>query len=348
MPQKISHKIAEVKFRKKLSLQHLGKLKIFPNELEAKEMLQELKKRLAETIVDFTFLEKIGVNFTPYLEIGAEYSARSSLLENHFKAKGFACDISQVALASASSFAKKLKFSKIPKRICCDAENLPFAKNSFSFVFCYQTIHHFQNPAKLISEIARVTKPGGYFFFSEEPVRQTLNLSLWRRPTKLRPFEKLLKFLLVLPFVSQIGKSETASGIFEGTFNLKTWQKILSPFEEIEVKLKPFPFGPESQTVKNSRKNWIFPSPTIRFFLEIFGGGISGLAKIKKNQVKEKNNLKEGFLICPDCKIKRFEIILKKGNRQFFCPRCGRSFKNHFGVWQFLNSSLAKKLYEQA
>ena len=343
--QRISQKAAEVKFRERITPQHLGKTYNFPQEWTAEQMLEEIKKRLEATKTDFKNLDKKGINFSPFLEIGAEYGTRATWLKNHFGAEGIICDISRDALVAAHNFAKKLNLGKTPTRICCDGENLPFAKNSFSFVFCYQTLHHFENPGKLISEIIRVTKPDGRFFFSEEPVKQLINLNLWRRPTVLRSFEKLLKSILILPFISTIGKTESDFGIFEGAFDLRTWEKILSPINNIGVKLTTYPVEMVSEHVKNHRTNWINPPLPVKLFIALFGGGITGLAKIEKGESKKKNIPVNSLLICPDCKLENGEITLKKSLRLLICTRCGRNFKNYSGVWQLLNKKLTKILY---
>ncbi|WP_088007047.1 class I SAM-dependent methyltransferase [Indiicoccus explosivorum] len=44
-----------------------------------------------------------------------------------------------------------------------DAEELPFLANTFDAVTCRIASHHFPNPGKFISEVARVLKPGGKF-----------------------------------------------------------------------------------------------------------------------------------------------------------------------------------------
>ncbi|MFZ3576543.1 class I SAM-dependent methyltransferase [Virgibacillus sp. DJP39] len=44
-----------------------------------------------------------------------------------------------------------------------DAEKLPFEDDSFDIVTCRIAAHHFPNPAKFISEVYRVLKPGANF-----------------------------------------------------------------------------------------------------------------------------------------------------------------------------------------
>ena len=46
-----------------------------------------------------------------------------------------------------------------------DVENLPFADNTFDLVYSWGVIHHSPNTVKALSELYRVTKPGGLVKF---------------------------------------------------------------------------------------------------------------------------------------------------------------------------------------
>jgi len=58
------------------------------------------------------------------------------------------------------------------KNICLDEikitnlENLPFESNHFDAVISLWVLEHLENPQKVINEISRVLKPGGYFLFA--------------------------------------------------------------------------------------------------------------------------------------------------------------------------------------
>jgi SAM-dependent methyltransferase len=45
-------------------------------------------------------------------------------------------------------------------------ENLPFANQSFDFVYSSNVLEHVQDPARVLAESVRVLKPGGYLFFT--------------------------------------------------------------------------------------------------------------------------------------------------------------------------------------
>src|SRR3990167_4252973 len=287
--QKIENKIGEVKYRKKLTKQYLGKNKFFPSEPDTKEIISALKDRISSTKNDFTFLKKQDVSLTPYLEI------------------------------------------------CADAYHLPFLNNSFEFVFCYQTLHHFPDPSPIIGEIYRVLAPGGHFFVNEEPVSQRLNLNLWRRPTKLRAWEKAIKYTFILPFVSTIGKTETNHRILEETFNIKTWEKSLNCFENATVWLKPYPFGQESKINKKKSAGWLKPNPLTRSLINLSGGGIKILARKGGKLQNKVNSQIESFLACPLCR----KIMTPK----LFCSKCRTGYQSFKRIKLLLEKRLMVKLY---
>lgn len=335
--QTIKSKQGEVHYRSKLVSQYQNKEILFKNEPNQKEIIQALRQRIKTTKTDFSSLKRHPVIFSPYLEIGAEFGHRAAVLEEAYNGRGFALDISLESLSLAPYFIKQLKLKKIPERICADAYNLPFQDNSFNFVFCYQSLHHFPNPKPIIQEIHRVLKPKGYLFVNEEPISQSLNLNLWRRPTKLRLWEKMLKYSLILPFISRIGKTETDHEILEETFNLQTWEKSLEIFKNATVWLNAYKYGPETKVSKNSKSGWLKPSLIASPFIFTLGGGIKILAQ-KGNLPKEKNSDKgQSILVCPTC--------LKTLNTNLVCPICRTRYPVVKNIKLLLDKRLMDKLY---
>ena len=73
-------------------------------------------------------------------------------------------DISEKLLALAKKIFKKEIKDKQVKFVLGEANNLPFTKNSFDFVFSYAVMHHIPSPEfrlGFLKEIYRVLNPGG-------------------------------------------------------------------------------------------------------------------------------------------------------------------------------------------
>jgi SAM-dependent methyltransferase len=74
----------------------------------------------------------------------------------------------------------------LPDLRLADAENLPFASNSFDVVYSYGVMHHSPNTAKCLSEAWRVLKPGGearimlYHHASLTGIMLWLRYGIWR------------------------------------------------------------------------------------------------------------------------------------------------------------------------
>lgn len=343
--QSTKSKLGEVHYRSKIVRQQLGTNTSIKNEPTTQEFKNALKSKLKETEKTFRKLQKSGHHLSPYLEIGSEHCLRPALLEQKFKASGFATDISLHSLVAAPLFAKQFKLKKVPRRICADANNLPFKSNSFPFILVYESLHHFPHPKPILEEIYRVTAPGGICLVGSDPVKQSLQIKLWRRPNKLRAWEKILKILLILPFISHIGKTEVEHGILEESFPLSVWQESLDVFDKAEVSLKAFPFGPSQKLIKTSQKNWLQPNLKTSIVLYFLGGGLQAILKKTAHGKAKAQSQIENLIICPDClKSKTQEFPLEKQQKSYTCPNCKSVFPIYKNVPVILEKRLKSKI----
>lgn len=336
--QSTKSKIAEAEYRSKIVKQHLGEESIFPNEPKLEEFKQILKLRIKTTDKAFQQLRRKKIKLSPFLEIGSEYSLASALLVNKYKAWGIASDISLASLSKAKGFARFFKFKKSPKFVCADAYNLPFKSNLFPFILIYETLHHFPNPKPVLEEIKRVLAPNGILLIGAEPIKQSFQLKLWRRPTKLRAWEKILKFILILPFISHIGKTEVDHGILEEAFSLEKWRDSLATFETFEAKIE-IPYINVSQKISNTSP----PTLPIAILLKLTGGGIRVVCR--KKPEKKYKQIKKIIFICPQCKANLDkEIALTKNGNSLICPRCHKKYIKKMNISILLEKKLESKI----
>lgn len=93
-------------------------------------------------------------------------------------------DLSQASLEHARR--RCTRAGVVPDLHLADAEELPFASNSFDVVYSYGVMHHSPNPAKCLKEALRVLKPGGearimlYHHASLTGIMLWLRYAIWR------------------------------------------------------------------------------------------------------------------------------------------------------------------------
>lgn len=106
---------------------------------------------------------------TPALDVGCG----GGILAEEFAGMGFrvvGIDPSEQSLATASKHAQSMGLQIDYQQ--GTGESIPFADNTFPIVYCCDVLEHVRDLPRVISEIYRVTQPGGCFFFD------TLNRTL--------------------------------------------------------------------------------------------------------------------------------------------------------------------------
>lgn len=307
-------KKGEVKFRKKLFQQQVEGKAVFGDEYDAKGIEKILAERMKRTLEQMTLLKEKGVVLSPYLEIGAERCQRSLVMENNLGANGAAVDISYDMLKSCDYYKRVFNKDRVPLRICCDANNLPFMSDSIPFVFCYETLHHFPDPFPIVKEIYRVLSPGGHFFFDEEPYKKVLHLNVYN-DKKLYSKESVSsgKIRRILDhFLARRSCNEVEHQIVENDeITIGNWRRALALFEEKNITL-------QSSLKKGIISDLFCPENYLNFFLAyLLGGGISGVCGKSGSYFKKKFSIQDVF-ICPSCAEKGREFRLDQRNSLFF------------------------------
>jgi SAM-dependent methyltransferase/uncharacterized protein YbaR (Trm112 family) len=338
-------KLGEITFRRQLFLQHVEGKQIFDDEYSAAEMLKVLQERMDKTRCQIAELVARGVNISRYVEIGAERGQRSLVMENDFGAQGFAVDLSYDSLRATQYYAERFHHEKLPIRMCCDAYNLPFRNNSMPFIFCYNTLHHFPDPAPIIAEIHRVLAPG-FFFFDEEPFERLLHIDLYKRSLQHRIGARrrnvIVKVLEAL--FSDVVLNEVEYGIIENEdISPSMWQHALCPFDWVEATLES-PWGLCSSLYA--------PSLNLPHVLnKLMGGSVRCLGKKTSGQALEMESIWDA-LGCPNCRVTNVQgeddrAPLHRGSGGLRCTHCGYEFPVREGILFLFAEAALRKLYPE-
>jgi uncharacterized protein YbaR (Trm112 family) len=241
-------------------------------------------------------------------------------------------------------FGALFQREKMPIRICCDANHLPFRNHSFPFIFCYEFLHHFPALKPVLQEIFRVLS-SGYFFFDEEPFKRWLKVVLYQQKDKIysENARKKNPYLILLEsFISEAPCDETAHGIIENNnISIAEWLDALSVFDERELEL--FSINDITSQVDHHLSLRNVPN----FLL---GGRISGLCR----QAQQTSGSNQGSIFsrfaCPECTIPTTDGRMDRSpliqlENTFYCPQCAFHYPIKDGVIFLLPKSEIQQLY---
>ena len=342
-PQSIDNLRGEVTFRRKLARQHVTGETLLPDYYGKEEHDMILAERVETTVQDVGRLEKRG-KLSPFIELGAERCQRSLVLTNDFNAQGFSVDISFDQLKTAEHFARVLGRPKLPLRVCCDVNRLPFRSHSFAFAFCYEFLHHFPSPVPILREAHRILSDG-MFFFSEEPFKRP-KVILYRQRHKMYSKSALRKskaMQFIEKFLSEEYCDEREHGILENSdIPLKEWIAAASIFNEKEVCISSL--GNKICSKLGDRVR-IRNLPNM-----LLGGGISGVCMKKDLRPLVEPDDLLNLLLCPDCMAKAEyqeagQPSLVRAASRLECSVCQSTFPVVDGVMFLLPKGLFRELY---
>jgi uncharacterized protein YbaR (Trm112 family)/ubiquinone/menaquinone biosynthesis C-methylase UbiE len=334
-PQSIDSQRGEVEFRKKLSVQHVTGETLLDDYYSKDEHDEILHERMETTAANMRAL-KPGITLSPFIELGAERCQRSLVLTNDFNAEGFACDISFHQLRTATHFAERFKKPRLPHRVCCDINNLPFRDNAVPFMFCYEFLHHFPSPKPILEQAHRVLG-NGVFFFNEEPFRRP-KLVLFHQTQKQYAKATLSKSKtrrFLESFFTEEYCDEREHGIIENDdIPLSHWNESLAVFTSREI--TAYSLGNRLCT-RLDRGVSLKNLPNV-----LLGGGIRGLCRKKVEPWKQPANLRE-VLACPDCR----HSPLEDQKTRLVCSACRTEFPVVDDISILLPTRLRRELYPE-
>jgi len=101
-------------------------------------------------------------------------------------------DVSADMVEIAKLNAAEYKFTERARYLLADASDIPFGNNRFDCVFSNASLHEWVSPRQVLSEVARVLRPGGSYYITD--LRRCMS-SLWKWivwfmawPKEVRPY----------------------------------------------------------------------------------------------------------------------------------------------------------------
>ncbi len=284
-----------------------------------------------------SFLGSVPSAITPFLEIGANVGHSSFMLATEFGAQGFALDISADALRHG-----RREFNMPVVRIAGDAAKLPFADESLRFVMAFQMLSQFSDIEQVFIEVKRVLRPGGVFFFADEPILRLLSLRLYRAPyyNLMRPWEKKLFDWGLLGYLVKdvIGaQQEESFGIRQNhTMYLADWERLIRKhFAALEYET----FVPQRGWGERVVARSFTGAPGL------LGGTLAAFCKkagaSPPDAALDEMGSFQQFLRCPDCG----QPFRRSPDETLECTACPYRSRNEGGVYTVLPTHDREELY---
>ncbi|NCB52824.1 MAG: class I SAM-dependent methyltransferase [Clostridia bacterium] len=121
------------------------------------------------------------------------------------------CEISPEMIKLAEKNARDYGFESRAKYVAGNCMRMPFPDSSFDAVFSNGSLHEWEDPIKVFSEIGRVLKPGGLFCVTD--MRRDVNvLLIWMIYASTRPKEIRPGFLSSLNAAYTVSEIKTILG----------------------------------------------------------------------------------------------------------------------------------------
>ncbi len=156
-----------------------------------------------------SIIKKLGIN--PQGKTALEVGSGGGILTEEICRMGFTTtgiDPAEGSVITATNHAKasglNIKYEK------GSGEHLPYADHSFDCVFCCDVLEHVQDLPKVVSEISRVLKPGGVFFYD------TLNRTFISKLVAIKIWQEWKRWAFMPP-------------------NLHVWHMFIKPEEMKEL-----------------------------------------------------------------------------------------------------------------
>ncbi len=167
------------------------------------------------------------------LDVGCGIGGSSLYLAAKLGAKATGITLSPVQAKRANQRARELGFAARTNFQVADAQEMPFADNSYDLVWSLESGEHMPNKTKFIQECHRVLKPGGKLIVVTWCHRPTDSLPLTAQEEK-----HLAEIYRVyhLPYVISLPEYEAiAQNISLNNIRTADWSQAVAPFWDLVI-----------------------------------------------------------------------------------------------------------------
>ncbi len=167
------------------------------------------------------------------LDVGCGIGGSSLYLAQKFDAKVTGITLSPVQASRAAERAKEANLADEASFQVADAQNMPFADNSFDLVWSLESGEHMPDKTKFMQECYRVLKPGGKFIMVTWCHRSTENEPLSNDEKQhLADIYRVycLPYVISLPEYEKIAQTLPLQSI-----QTADWSKAVAPFWNVVI-----------------------------------------------------------------------------------------------------------------
>ncbi len=167
------------------------------------------------------------------LDVGCGIGGSSLYLAQKFKAKVTGITLSPVQASRAAERAKEVNLANEASFQVADAQNMPFADDSFDLVWSLESGEHMPDKTKFMQECYRVLKPGGKFIMVTWCHRSTENEVLSADEKQhLADIYRVycLPYVISLPEYEKIAQTLPLQSI-----QTADWSKAVAPFWNVVI-----------------------------------------------------------------------------------------------------------------
>ncbi len=189
--------------------------------------------------------EATGVLRTPQqiLDVGCGIGGSSLYLGQKFNARAVGITLSPVQAARATERAKEAGLGTEVQFQVADALNMPFADDSFDFVWSMESGEHMPDKEKFLAECYRVLKPGGTFLMAtwcHRPITAATGELTADEKQHLAEIYRVycLPYVISIPEYEAIARGARSANAHNLSFqNIRTadWSDAVAPFWDIVI-----------------------------------------------------------------------------------------------------------------